>query len=351
MGRLSTFSLGSSTIAVATFSLRENQENPPTSQDDESIPEELLTNIVTASPAAHSQPSPRSVQPLGPQPSTSTATPPVPMAVALEDTSPPVTTNAQPPTGIATLQQIAGVTKNDQAKIDGAVASTIATVLTNGLDVESRAKLDQSTPTISNCPRIAVMACNAEIYKQATQEVKTHDRDLQRVQKSLMCGLTVLAQALSEDDKEGQAQKHHQHIASALAMVADASHSLDLCRRRAFKSSIKEEYKALCTDDYAVDGMLFSQDLGERVKAVGDTNRISKSLSKDGPQPQRKRSFPFLGSRPGQRSGWSQTKSPQQQSRPQLQHPYQPPQRSTARGRGNQRLQYGRAGPQRQRRE
>ena len=38
----------------------ENQENPPTSQDDESIPEELLTNIVTDSPAAHSPPSPRS---------------------------------------------------------------------------------------------------------------------------------------------------------------------------------------------------------------------------------------------------------------------------------------------------
>ena len=75
--------------------------------------------------------------------STSTATPPVPMAVALEDTSPTVTpTNAQPPAGIATLQQIAGVTKNDQATIDGAVASTIATVLKNGLDVESRAKLD-----------------------------------------------------------------------------------------------------------------------------------------------------------------------------------------------------------------
>ena len=130
-------------LKEAYDSFNENQENSPTSQDDESIPEELLTNIVTASPAAHSPPSPRSVQPSGPQPSTSTATPPVPMAVALEDTSPTVTpTNAQPPAGIATLQQIAGVTKNDQATIDGAVASTIATVLTNGLDVESRAKLD-----------------------------------------------------------------------------------------------------------------------------------------------------------------------------------------------------------------
>ena len=72
-----------------------------------------------------------------------------------------------------------------------------------------------------------------------------------------MSGLTVLARALSEEDEEGQAQKYQQRIASALAMVADASHSLDLCRQRAFKSSIKEEYKALCTDDYAVDGMLF----------------------------------------------------------------------------------------------
>ena len=46
-------------LKEAYDSFNENQENPPTSQDDESIPEELLTNIVTASPAAHSQPSPR----------------------------------------------------------------------------------------------------------------------------------------------------------------------------------------------------------------------------------------------------------------------------------------------------
>ena len=132
-------------LKEAYDSFNENQENPPTSQDDESIPEELLTNIVTASPAAHSPPSPRSVQPSGPQPSTSVL-PPHPcrwQSHLRTDTSPTVTpTNAQPPAGIATLQQIAGVTKNDQATIDGAVASTIATVLTNGLDVESRAKLD-----------------------------------------------------------------------------------------------------------------------------------------------------------------------------------------------------------------
>ena len=138
-------------LKEAYDSFYENQVAPPTSQDDDSLTEELLTNVVTASPAVHSLPSPQGVQPSGPQPSTSTATSPVPMAVALEDTSPPVTpTNAQPSAGIATLQQIAGVTKNDQATIDGAVASIIATVLTNGLDGESRAKLDQSIPTISN---------------------------------------------------------------------------------------------------------------------------------------------------------------------------------------------------------
>ena len=53
-------------LKEAYDSFNEIQENPPTSQDDESIPEELLTNIVTASPAAHSPPSPRSVQPSGP---------------------------------------------------------------------------------------------------------------------------------------------------------------------------------------------------------------------------------------------------------------------------------------------
>ena len=92
-----------------------------------------------------------------------------------------------------------------------------------------------------------------------------------------MSGLAVLAQALSEGNTGWLAEKQQQRMASALAMIADVSHSLDLCRRRAFKSSIKEE----CKDEYPVEVMLFSQDLGEKLKAVGYINRVSKSLSKD----------------------------------------------------------------------
>ncbi|GFO04023.1 hypothetical protein PoB_003052800 [Plakobranchus ocellatus] len=47
-------------------------------------------------------------------------------------------------------------------------------------------------------------------------------------------------------------------------------------------------------DDYPVEGLLFSKDLGDKIKAMGDANRITKSLSMDS-EPRRKRAFLFLG--------------------------------------------------------
>ncbi|GFN76615.1 hypothetical protein PoB_000312100 [Plakobranchus ocellatus] len=47
-------------------------------------------------------------------------------------------------------------------------------------------------------------------------------------------------------------------------------------------------------DDYPVEGLLFIKDLGDKIKAMGDANRITKSLSMD-PEHRRKTAFPFLG--------------------------------------------------------
>ena len=108
-------------------------------------------------------------------------------------------------TGITTLQQlqITGLIRHDETQIDATVASTISKVLINGLEGEARSKLEQEIPHISNCPRITVLACNTEVYRQAPSEVKAQDRDLQKVQKSMMAGLSILAQAFSQGHSEG----------------------------------------------------------------------------------------------------------------------------------------------------
>ena len=328
-------------LKVAYDNYWENQEPPPATQDDDLPTAQELPNLETPLRQETHSPTPT------PQPSTSTATTPLATitATGVNPSIPTASPDVDSHTGITTLQQITGLIRNDETQIDATVASTISKVLTNGLEGEARSKLEQEIPHISNCPRIAVLACNTEVYRQAPTEVKAQDRDLQKVQKSMMAGLSILAQAFSQGHSEGLTDRQQGQMASALALVADASHTLDLCRRKGFKSSVKEEYKTLCTDEYPVEGMLFSEDLGEKVKAVADTNRISKSLSLDDSTTQRKRSFPFLGSRQmkaasGHRNSWMQPGSPQKQARLPPQSPYQTTQRSTVRGRGNQRPTY-----------
>ncbi|GFN91602.1 hypothetical protein PoB_001810800 [Plakobranchus ocellatus] len=81
--------------------------------------------------------------------------------------------------------------------------------------------------------------------------------------------------------------------------VASQSSTLDISRRKAFKPFIREKFKTLCMEleDYPVEG------LGDKIKAMGDANRITKSLSMD-PEHRRKTAFLFLGqSHPGKHSG------------------------------------------------
>ena len=65
-----------------------------------------------------------------------------------------------------------GAIRDDGDKIDAVVASTIFKVVMNGLDGELGTQLEQDIPAISDCPYMSVMACNAEIYKQAAIEVR-----------------------------------------------------------------------------------------------------------------------------------------------------------------------------------
>ncbi|GFO06845.1 hypothetical protein PoB_003335000 [Plakobranchus ocellatus] len=101
-----------------------------------------------------------------------------------------------------------------------------------------------------------------------------------------------MGQVLSNMEERSSNASTQQLLAGALALFADASHQLDVSRRNVFKPSIKEEFKALCMDDYPVEGHLFSKDLGDKIKAMGHANRITKSLDMD-PEHRGKRAFPL----------------------------------------------------------
>ena len=90
-----------------------------------------------------------------------------------------------------------------------------------------------------------------------------------------------------------------EQVANAVGLSAHASHQLDLARRKLFQPSIREDYRGLCTDEYPVEDFLFSKNIGEKLKTIGGTVRITKSIGKVARSPSaRKRPFPFFRPRP-----------------------------------------------------
>ena len=124
-------------------------------------------------------------------------------------------------------------------------------------------------------------------------DIKRLDKELQGVQKVLMQSLSALTQVLS--GTTGQADPDMAElVANAVGLSAHASHQLDLARRKLFQPSIREDFRGLCTEEYPVEDFLFSKNIGEKLKTMGDTARITKSIGKAAASPSaRKRPFPF----------------------------------------------------------
>ncbi|GFO04024.1 hypothetical protein PoB_003052900 [Plakobranchus ocellatus] len=134
---------------------------------------------------------------------------------------------------ITALQHLTGAVKTGQIELNQEVADSVQKVLVHGLDQTTKSNLDADIKLPSNCDRLAVLGCNPEIYKQASTEVKAHDRELQNVQRTLLHGISAMAQVLS-NASDNSSQSTQQLLAGALALCADASHQLDISRRKAF---------------------------------------------------------------------------------------------------------------------
>ena len=189
-----------------------------------------------------------------------------------------------PSASISTLKSLTGMQVGNKIVINETVAESVSHVLTHGMEAETIQTLDRTIKMPLNYDRLGVIVCNPEVFKQAPMDIKRLDKELQGVQKVLMQSLSALTQVLS--GTTGQADPDMAElVANAVGLSSHASHQLDLARRKLFQPSIREDFRGLCTEEYPVEDFLFSKNIGEKLKTMGDTARITKSIGKAAASP------------------------------------------------------------------
>ena len=103
---------------------------------------------------------------------------------------------------------------------------------------EARDAATEKFPTPSNCTRLDLVRVNSEIVKSVTKEAKTNDVLLQKAQKPSLKGITAVARILDNHIKVKKGEKESptpdseiDMLSDSLALLADASHEIDLRRR------------------------------------------------------------------------------------------------------------------------
>ena len=68
-------------------------------------------------------------------------------------------------------------------------------------------------------------------------------------------------------------------LVDGLALLGNATQELNQRRRDGHRSDLNAQYKGLCNSDATGTGLLYGDDLHNRIKAIGETNRLSSKLA------------------------------------------------------------------------
>ena len=71
----------------------------------------------------------------------------------------------------------------------------------------------------------------------------------------------------------------YKKLRDSMAIIADVCHEIGLIRRRALKSHVKEQYRALCGMKMPITTLLFGDDLPTQANEVGEEYKLSNNMT------------------------------------------------------------------------
>ena len=164
--------------------------------------------------------------------------------------------------------------------------SVVDSILASGLNEQVQVKRKEKIKRPENCKLLQVTRVNSEIWDIAQKTARSMDGLLQKIQESLVKGLTPIARltgTMGEVLEKGSAMPTQdelwESLSNSVLLIASATHDLNMCRRDLFKVDLDETYKAICSSKQPVGSQFFGDDLADRLKTVKESKKAAQQLT------------------------------------------------------------------------
>ena len=132
--------------------------------------------------------------------------------------------------------------------------------------------------------RLAETRVNLPIWNNLSEQTRSADIKLQKVQKSLVKRATAEVSVVNNlITAPGMPSKHEvvNNLMDGVLLLANANTELNVRRREALRPKLHASHKYLCASSNPISSELFGDDLPKAVKDITDTNRITSKLQQD----------------------------------------------------------------------
>ena len=183
------------------------------------------------------------------------------------------------------LAQFYGESENVAADIDEQLANIVGGLTANKLAEDKLRDKLEAYARPGNCPGLVVARVNPEIWDKLSPGTRSADIKLQRVQNSTVQAMVAVTKAadnlvtLSRSGESLAVADTLSALVDGLALMGNATQELNQRRRDGHREDLNAQYKGLCNNDATGVGLLYGDDLPNRIKSIGETNRLSSKLA------------------------------------------------------------------------
>lgn len=167
--------------------------------------------------------------------------------------------------------------------IDTELSAIITSLLTKGMAED---KLQEKMTKIArpqNCEALTKVKVNQLIWDNLSANVRSQDLRMQKVQTSLIKGITGVVIAtnkiLSRLDSIPEGRDLTQGLSDGIAMLANANKEINMRRKEMIKPDLHDDYKHLCSSSLETTSLLFGDELSKQVKDLTEVNRVGKKVA------------------------------------------------------------------------
>lgn len=181
-------------------------------------------------------------------------------------------------------------TKTVTPPIQNEVALSWTNILQRGLEEEDRSAIQHRYLPPENCSLLEAPKLNLEVSSAIREVVARRDKKISDLQNQIGSALSALGQALTSLLKEADQEKNMsliQNISDASRLLLDFHCKQSKSRRELITIDLKKEVKETLSN-VQVDGWLFGDKLGDRIKASKEVERSGWELKSSKPKMFRK---------------------------------------------------------------